>query len=230
MKVLAVITARGGSKGIPRKNLRPLAGKPLIAWTIECALAVEDRLHRTLVSTDDRSIADVARRFGADVPFLRPPELAMDESSSLDVVKHAVSFAEDEEGAPVDWILLLQPTSPLRAPEDIHAALDIASEQRCDSVIAVEQVVETHPMLLKTIVDGKLMPYGDAPLDGVRRQDCRPDVFINNGAIYLTRRDVVMEEASFLGSNARPYRMPPERAVDIDTEVDFRIAEALIAS
>lgn len=230
MKVLVVITARGGSKGVPRKNLRLLCGKPLIAWSIDCALAIKDRLFRIVVSTDDPEIAKIAEQYGAEAPFLRPAELATDESSSIDAVRHAVAFVEGEAGTPVDWVLLLQPTSPLRRPEDIVAALDIATAVHCDSVIAVEQVVETHPMLLKTIEDGRLKPYGNAPLDGVRRQDCTPDVFISNGAIYLTRRDVVMKAGSFIGVDARPYQMPRERVLDIDSERDFQIAEAMLAS
>lgn len=228
MNVLALITARGGSKGIPRKNLSPLAGKPLIAWTIECAMAVHDRLGRIIVSTDDEEIAGVSRKYGAEVPFLRPASLSRDDATSLDVVRHAVETMEKDAEVPFDWVLLLQPTSPLRRPEDLHQALDIAAEGDCDAVIAVTEVVESHPMLLKTIENGRLAPYGDAPLDGVRRQDCRPPVYINNGAIYLSRRELVMERNTLLGDNARPYIMPLERSLDIDTAFDLKLAEAFI--
>jgi CMP-N-acetylneuraminic acid synthetase len=230
MRVLAVITARGGSKGVPRKNLRPVAGKPLIVWTIERALEVEDRLHRIVVSTDDEEIAAVARQSGADVPFIRPAELAEDETDSLPVVQHAVGFVEEEEGTRLDWVLLLQPTSPLRAVEDIRATLDLAAKGKCDSVIAVEHVVHTHPMLLKTIEGERLEPYGETPRERVRRQDCYPDVYVNNGAIYLTRRDTVMEQNLLLGAIARPYIMPSERSLDIDTEFDLRIADAILST
>jgi CMP-N-acetylneuraminic acid synthetase len=229
MRVLAVITARGGSKGVPRKNLRPVAGKPLIAWTIESVLQVRDPFHRIVVSTDSEEIAAVARQAGADVPFIRPAELAGDETDSLPVVQHATSFVEAEDELRMDWILLLQPTSPLRLAEDINAALELAAMGGCDSVIAVEQVIHTHPMLLKTIEADRLMPYGKTPRERVRRQDCRPDVYVNNGAIYLTRRDVVMEQNLLLGAVARPYIMPAERSLDIDSELDMRVADALLS-
>ena len=228
MKVIAVVTARGGSKGLPGKNLRLLGGKPLIAWSIECALAVRDRLHRVVVTTDDPAIAEVSKLYGAEAPFLRPTELATDKAQSVDAIRHAIAYFEAEEGEPVDWVLLLQPTSPLRAPMDLEAALNLAATEPCDAIIGVSQVINSHPMLLKTIEDDTLKPYGKASLDGARRQDCHPDVYICNGALYLSRRDVVMEQGSLLGANARPYVMPAERALDIDSELDLRIAEALL--
>lgn len=230
MRVLAVITARGGSKGVPRKNLRPVAGKPLIAWTIERALEVQDRLHRIVVSTDDEEIAAASRQAGADVPFIRPEELAGDETDSLAVAQHATDFVEAEEKLRMDWILLLQPTSPLRRADDIHAALDLAGKGGSDSVIAVEQVIHEHPMLLKTIENNQLKHYGETLRERVRRQDCYPDVYVNNGAIYLTRRDTVMEQDLLLGAIARPYIMPAERSLDIDTEFDLRIADAILST
>ena len=224
-----VITARGGSKGVPRKNVCPVAGKPLIAWTIESALEVRDRLYRIVVSTDDEEIASVAHQVGADVPFVRPAALARDETQSLPVVQHATSFIEAEDNLRMDWILLLQPTSPLRRAGDIRAALDLAAKGGCDSVIAVEQAIDTHPMLLKTIENDRLTPYCEAPQEGVRRQDCRPEVYVNNGSIYLTRRDIVMDQDQLLGAVARPYIMPAERSLDIDTEFDLRVADALLS-
>ena len=215
---------------MPKKNLRPVAGKPLIVWTIERALEVQDRLHRIVVSTDDEEIAAASRQAGADVPFIRPAELAGDETDSLAVVQHATDFVEAEEKLRMDWILLLQPTSPLRRADDIRAALDLAAKGGSDSVIAVEQVVHTHPMLLKTIESDRLEPYGETPRERMRRQDCRPDVYVNNGAIYLTRRDTVMEQDLLLGAIARPYIMPSERSLDIDTEFDLRIADAILST
>ena len=229
MRVLAIITARGGTKGLPRKNLRPIAGKPLIAWTIEHALEVADQLHRIVVSTDDSEIAAIACQAGAEVPFIRPADLAKDETKSLLVVQHATEFVEAEDQMRMDWILLLQPTSPLRQADDIRNVLALAAEDRCDSVIAVEQVVNSHPMLLKTIQGDWVRPYGEVPQEGVRRQDCYPDVYVNNGAIYLTRRDVVMKQGLLMGVFALPYIMPAERSLDIDTELEFRVAEAMMS-
>ena len=124
--VLAVIPARGGSKGVPRKNIRDLCGKPVIAWTIETAVAAGDHLHRVIVSTDDDEIAKAARAAGAEAPFMRPAKLATDEAPGLPVIQHAVEFVEEEEGASVDWVLVLQPTAPFRNTDDIAESLKLA--------------------------------------------------------------------------------------------------------
>jgi CMP-N,N'-diacetyllegionaminic acid synthase len=226
-RVLAVVTARGGSKRIPGKNIRNFAGKQLIAWTIEAALGVRGRLHGVVVSTDDPEIASVAKRYGAEVPFLRPAEISGDLARSLPVVQHAVRFVEVRDGVPMDWVLLLQPTSPLRTSGDIAAALDLAAEGGCTSVIAVCRL-DDHPVFAKRIDgNGYLIPFIFEEPEGIRRQDVEPPAYKRNGAIYLTKRDVLMEEGSIYGSSVRPYIMPAERSVDIDSEVDFLLGEIL---
>jgi len=228
LKILAVIPARGGSKGVVRKNIRSICGKPLIAFTIETALAARHHLFRTIVSTDDSEIAAVARDHGADVPFLRPAELAGDKVPTLPVLQHAVNFIEAQDDIKLDWVLLLQPTAPLRVLEDIEASLTVASQNKCDSVISVVQVFAEHPILMKRIEDNRLLPYCIEEKEGTRRQDYQPPAYMRNGAIYLTRRDILMDKNSIWGEFIRPYVMPPERSISIDSELDLKLVELIL--
>ncbi len=228
-KILAVIPARGGSKGVPRKNIQPVCGKPLIAYTIATALEVQDRLHRILVSTDDPEIAAVSRQYGAEVPFLRPQELAMDKTPTLPVLQHAVRFIEEQDNLILDWVLLLQPTSPLRTGDDILAALELAHSGKCDSVISIAPAPD-HPLFIKRIVEGQLVSFSNefVEKEGTRRQDANPPAYIRNGAIYLTRRNVLMEQNSIWGNSICPYIMPPERSVNVDNVLDLKLAEVML--
>jgi len=228
-KILALIPARGGSKGVPHKNIRPVAGKPLIAYSIEAALSAREILYRVVVSTDDEQIAATARQLGAEVPFLRPADLANDKSPMVPVVRHAVQFIEQQDSVHLDWVLLLQPTALFRTAEDIRAAVDLARQGGCDSVISVVQVFSTHPILMKKIENDRLLPYCIEEKEGTRRQDYQPQAFMRNGAIYLVRRDVVVEKGSMWGDVVRPYMMPEERSVNIDSEMDLRLAELMLA-
>lgn len=229
MKVLAVIPARGGSKGVHRKNVTPLAGRPLIEYTIAAALASGDLLFEVLVSTDDEVIAEVAVAAGASVPFLRPAELASDTAHSSDVIRHAVGFVEARDGEQVDWVLTLQPTAPLREAADIVAAVEMAaSDPNCDSVISVVEVVDSHPVFVKKLVDGYIEPFCVEEEEGIRRQDIDPPAYKRNGAIYLTRR-CILERGELRGRLQRAYVMPPERSVNIDSSLDLIVAESLLA-
>ncbi|MEO1084680.1 MAG: acylneuraminate cytidylyltransferase family protein [Acidobacteriota bacterium] len=230
-RVLAVIPARGGSKGVVRKNLRPLGGAPLIAHTIEAALAARHRLDALVVSTDDPEIADVARGFGVEVPFLRPAELAGDTAPTVPVLQHAVEEMETRLGTRFDAVLLLQPTAPFRSAADIEAVIDLLGERpEFDSVISVVQVFATHPILMKRIGDGgELLPFAVEEREGTRRQDYDPPAFMRNGALYLTRRAPLMERGSIWGRRICPYVMPEERSHNIDSEIDLMVAEALLA-
>jgi CMP-N-acetylneuraminic acid synthetase len=227
-KVLAVIPARGGSKGVVRKNIRPICGRPMIAYTIETALSARHLLHRVIVSTDDSEIAAIAREYGADVPFMRPAELAGDKVPTLPVLQHAVASIEVQDDIKLDWVLLLQPTAPLRALEDIEASLKLACGNNCDSVISVVQVFAEHPILMKRIEEDQLLPYCIEEKEGTRRQDYQPPAYMRNGAIYLTRRDVIMAEHSIWGRVIRPYVMPPERSVSIDSELELKLIELIM--
>lgn len=228
MKVLAVIPARGGSKGVPRKNIRLVCGKPLIAYTIETALATRDLLYRVIVSTDDEEIAAIARQCGAEVPFLRPAELATDHVPMVPVLQHAVKFVEEQDGIKLEWVLLLQPTEPFRTVKDIRNAISLAEKGGCDSVISVVQVFAVHPILMKRIENDRLLPYCIEEKEGTRRQDYHPPAYMRNGAIYLTRRDVLMERDSIWGDVIRPYIMPPERSVGVDNELDMKLVELIM--
>jgi CMP-N-acetylneuraminic acid synthetase len=229
-KILAVIPARGGSKGVPGKNIRPIGGKPTIAYTIEAALAVRHILWRIIVSTDDEKIAHVARQCGAEVPFMRPADLAGDQVPTLPVLQHAVKFIEQQDGLTLDWVLLLQPTAPLREAQDIETAMNLARNGGCDSVISVVQVFAEHPILMKRIEDNQLLPYCLEEKEGTRRQDYQPPAYMRNGAIYLSRRGVIMEQNSIWGRTIRPYIMPPDRSVSIDSEIDFKLVEIMLTS
>ena len=227
MRVLAIIPARGGSKGVPGKNIRDLGGKPLIAHTIECALQAT-RVTRTVVSTDDETIAEIARQYGADVPFMRPLDLATDRALAIPVIQHALETTERLDGTTYDAIVMLQPTTPFRTAADLDAALELLEKSGADSVISVVDVEGHHPARMKYLDGDRLMdpPFCEA-VENQPRQELRP-MFLRNGAIYATRRDVVLS-GSFKGEDCRGYVMPHDRSVNIDTLGDYRQAEWLLA-
>lgn len=219
MSVLALIPARGGSKGIPRKNIALMAGRPLIAWTIEAALAA--RVDAVVVSTDNAEIADIARASGAAVPFMRPATLAQDDTPGLDPVLHAL-----DELPGHDTVLLLQPTSPLRTAADIDAALALQAATCAASVVSVSAPA-THPYWAYTIDSaGRMMPLIDRE-KAARRQDL-PVVHALNGAMYIADTGWLRAGRRFVDADTRAFIMPPERSIDIDTPFDWLIAEALL--
>lgn len=226
MRILGIITARGGSKVLPRKNIRLLAGKPLIYYTIKEA-GKSKHLTKTIVDTDDEEIAKIARSFGAKVPFLRPKELATDEATTLSVVQHAIRELE-KKGEHYDYIMILQPTSPLRLVEDIDGAIEKALNVGADSLISVVRVYDFHPLRIKKMDErGFLSPYFEPEPEGLRRQDL-PPVYKRNGAIYLVKKELVMEKNTLYGDKLYGYEMSEERSVDIHSEIDFLLAELLI--
>lgn len=227
--VLAVIPARGGSKGVPRKNIREVGGKPLIAYSIEAALAVKDIFHRIIVSTDDVEIAEIAKSYGADVPFMRPENLGSDKMPMVPVLQHAVQFVEKQDQVKIDWVFLLQPTAPLRTGEDIRAAVDLAANGTADSVISVVQVFAVHPILMKRIDGNRLLPFCIEEKEGTRRQDYQPAAYMRNGSIYLTKRDVLMESGSIWGHEICPYVMPEDRSLNIDSEFDLKLVDMVLS-
>jgi len=215
--VLGLIPARGGSKAVPRKNLRELAGKPVLAWTVDAALACPS-LDRVVVSTDDDEIADVARACGADVPFARPAELANDDTPDLPVYRHALETLGEE----FDVVAWLRPTAPLRTADDIAAAVLLLEEAGADCVRPVCQA-EHSPYWMGRVEDGRLVPL----LDHVPAQrQLLPPVYRLNGAVDAVRCAAV--GAELFGGDVRAYVMPRERSVDLDTELDFLLAEALL--
>jgi CMP-N-acetylneuraminic acid synthetase len=227
-RILAVIPARGGSKGVPRKNIRSVAGRPLISYTIESAIAASHLFHRVVVSTDDEEIASIARDLGADVPFMRPPELGGDRVPTVPVLQHAVKSVEELDGVTLDWVCLLQPTEPFRTVADLEKGIRLAAAGGCDSVISVVQVFAVHPILMKRIEDDRLLPFCIEEKEGTRRQDYSPAAYMRNGAIYLTHRDVLMNRNSIWGDVIRPLVMPPERSVSVDNEIDLKLVELML--
>lgn len=227
MRVLGVIPARGGSKGIPRKNLRPLAGKPLLVWTAEAALDAK-LLSRVILSTDDESIAAVGRAAGLDVPFLRPQSLAEDETPTLPVVRHALQFLE-AAGARYDAVCLLQPTSPLRRPDTIDGCIALLERESVDAVVTVLPVpTEHHPYWAFVAgADGLLRLATGATSPPARRQEL-PPAFHREGSVYVTRRDVVMEQGSLYGTKLLGYAVDPAGSVNLDTPAQWERAEALL--
>jgi CMP-N,N'-diacetyllegionaminic acid synthase len=222
----AIIPARGGSKGIPGKNLRPAGGKPLIAWTVESALAAT-LLDRVIVSTESPEIAEVARRCGAEAPFLRPADLAQDDTPGVAPVLHAMRWLADNEEYRPEMIMLLQPTSPLRIAEDIDRAIDLAVEKIADAVVGVTRV-EEHPYWMKRMdPDGRLADFIETDQTIDRRQDL-PELFILNGAIYLARYELLLEQETFYTKNTFALVMPVERSLDVDAPWDLHLADLIL--
>lgn len=225
-RILAIVPARGGSKGIPGKNIKPLAGRPLIAWTLSSAKqsSVIDRL---LVSTDSREIASVCETLGTPVPWLRPAELARDESPSIDFVLHALDRLAEEGYAP-DAVLLLQPTSPLRSADSIKKAVELYAREGAQSLVSVSEVGD-HPYKSYFIKpDGRLRPVvPDAPRT-VRRQDL-PPVYATDGSIYITSPARLRASREFVSPDSVAFVSPPEEGLDLDTPQDWAVAEAMAA-
>jgi CMP-N-acetylneuraminic acid synthetase len=227
MQVLGIVTARGGSKGLTRKNIQPLCGKPLLQYTAEAALGAKC-LARVVLSTEDQEIAEVGRRCGLDVPFMRPPELARDETPHVPVLQDVVRKLE-QAGCIYDAILTLQPTNPLRLPSDIDGAIQLLEETGADSVISFVEVGEKHPARMKFIdADHRVIdpPFVEKS-EGQRRQEL-PLLYLREGSIYLTRRDVLMKHNSIKGHDCRAWIMPQDRACNIDVPFDLFLAEQLL--
>jgi CMP-N-acetylneuraminic acid synthetase len=221
------VTARGGSKGIPRKNIVLLGGKPLLAYTAEAALSAR-LLTRTVLSTDNDEIAELGRKLGLEVPFMRPPELARDDTPTIPVLQDVVRRLE-QSGATYDAVLTLQPTNPLRRPEDIDGSIELLTRTAADSVISFVATGERHPARMKVIgADGRVSdpPYAEL-YEGQRRQEL-PKMYLREGSIYLTRRAVLMEQNSLKGSDCRAWIVSEERACNIDTPFDLFLAEQML--
>lgn len=221
--ILGLIPARGGSKRLPRKNVQMLAGKPLLAWTVDAARAAR-HLDRVILSTDDEEIAAIGRQHDAEVPFMRPAELASDTASSLDVVLHALRTLQDR-GEHYDYVVILQPTSPLRTAADIDAAIELLLETRGDAVISVCET-DHPPEWSNTLPPDRSMRQFYRPgIRDTRSQDL-PKSYRLNGAIYIYDCARLLRTGSLqMDDSCYAYVMPRERSVDIDSEIDFEIAQ-----
>jgi len=233
--VVGVITARGGSKGLPRKNILPLNGKPVIAYTIEAALK-SGVMDKVIVSTDDKEIAEISKRYGAEVPFMRPAELATDTAHSIDVIEHAVNFIEQKEGKKADAVFTLQPTSPLRTAEHLKMAYKKFLESDVDCVVSVKKAYPPWWMLKKIGSDkngkdiyGPFAELGNgANAHNLERQQL-PPVYELNGAVYITRGDYMKKAHNVTNPhNCSIIEMSDEESYDIDSEVDLLVIERII--
>lgn len=224
IRIIALITARAGSKGLPGKNIKPFFGKPLLAWSIFVARKSK-YVDTVMVSTDGKEVADVARRYGAEVPFLRPPRLATSGARLIDVITHHLG-ALKKRGESYDCLLLLQPTSPLRTAEDIDASIELMFKKNARSVISVSESVH-HPWLAQRLLpDGGMKYFSKSRAMNKNRQEL-PRFYEINGAIYLIRTEALMRNKKLLFRDSYAYIMPRERSVDIDTIDDFQYAEYL---
>ncbi len=232
-EIIAIITARGGSKGVPRKNIRPLAGKPLIGYMIDAA-GKSSWITKLVVSSDDDEILQISKELGGDRVHIvkRPEELAQDKSPSLPTIEHAVELIEAQEGKRFDHVVMLQPTTPFISTEDIDGALEKLVTTGADSVMSVYEVNEHHPAKAKKITeDDRLVQYVDGYSETENTRQKLHPVYKRNGAVYASTRDTVMEKKKLYGADdivTRPYIVPAERSVDINTMLDFHVAEALL--
>jgi CMP-N-acetylneuraminic acid synthetase len=226
-RILAIIPARGGSKRLPRKNILPLAGKPLIAWTIEAAINSQ-MFCEVMVNTDDDEIAKVSSELGSKIPFIRPNELASDTASSNDVIKHTLLWYRDQ-GINFTEVVLLQPTSPLRSSDDIIAALDLYNQKNASSVLSVCEV--DHPTSWCNTLDETLSLKGfiNENVRKLRSQDIDKEYRLN-GAIYILNVELFLVSNSTVIEPSFAAIMPRSRSIDIDEKIDFDIAEAILSS
>ena len=220
-KILAIIPARGGSKGVPKKNIRLMSGKPLIAYSIEAGLKSK-YIDRVVVSTENREIAEIAEEYGAEV-IKRPEKLAKDDTPSPPVYKHAVKFLEKNKDYKPDIIVVLQPPTPLRKVEDIDNCIKKLIKEKCDSVITLKKVEHPPHWMVKIDEKGRIHKYFE--LDEIERRQDVADVYMPNGAVFVTWYEILMAHNSMRGPDTRAIIMPQEESIDIDTELDFLIAE-----
>lgn len=229
LKVLGIITARGGSKSIPRKNIKLFAGKPLLVWSAEAGKE-SGVLDRLIISTDDQEIAEVARVAGVEVPFMRPSELAQDTTPSLPVLQHALYWLKEKEGYSPDYVLLLEPTSPGRRSFHIREAVEKATQTNADSIVALGQVPGHFSPYWQFKVDDDVPELftGGSIKDVIRRRQDLPATYYRNGAFYLFKPENLFAlEPSLYGEDVRGYKMDAKYSLDIDTPEDWMIAEAM---
>ncbi|MBI3837565.1 MAG: acylneuraminate cytidylyltransferase family protein [Planctomycetia bacterium] len=224
---LGIIPARGGSKRLPRKNMRLLGGKPLVAWAIEAARGAR-RLARLVVSSDDPEVLDVARSYDPRLALERPAEISGDESPAIDYVRHALAESEGMGQGPFDAIVILQPSSPFTLSTDIDATVDLLDSSGADSAVSVMHLDHAvHPFKMKVLVGNRLLPYLEDERGRMAAHEL-PDIYVRNCSVYATRRNSV-ERGQMIGDDCRGYVMPRERSLDINEELDLLFAEFLLS-
>ena len=224
---LAIIPARGGSKGLPGKNIKELCGKPLIAWSIEAGLK-SNYLDEVMVTTDYQNIADVSKQYGASVPFLRPDELASDTATSFDAIKHTIEYYKNELNKEFDYIVLLEPTSPLRESIDINKAIEVLLYSNADSIVGVCRTEDQNPAFLVLKNENNFISgYENKEMKVLRRQDIK-DVYFFEGTIYISKTNVLLDKKTFYHENTIGYEVPKYKSLEIDDMDDFVMVEAIM--
>jgi len=224
--VLAVIPARGGSKGLPGKNIKVINGKPLIAWSIDCALKSK-YIDKVIVSTDSNKIASVSKKYKAEVPFLRPKKLSTDKASSIDVIIHCVDWLERKKKF-YDLIVLLEPTSPLRDTKDIDKAIELLlKEKKAESIVGVCKVESAHPDFLVKLEKNFLRPYKENKFKTIRRQDIS-DLYFFEGSLYISYVESLKKHKTFYHKYTLSYEVPKWKSFELDDITDYYIIEALL--
>ncbi len=232
MRILGIIPARGGSKSVPRKNIKDLGGKPLIAWTIEAA-KVSGVFDRIIVTTDDAEIAEVGKKWGAQVPFMRPPELAQDTTPTLPVLQHAITWLKEQEGYEPDAAMILQPTSPFRTSEHLKGAVELFERTGSDSVVSVVEIPGNYNphWAFKVDDDFRATLYlGGAIKTRIKRRQDLPKAYSPNGMIYLFRTKLVLDpvDPNFYGDDVRTYAVEEKYSINIDSPEDWVLAEMAV--
>lgn len=227
--ILGLIPARGGSKSLPRKNIRPLLGKPLIVWTIEQALASK-YLDRVVVSTDDEEIAEISKKYGAEVPFMRPKELARDDSPTIDAILHALNWFE-KKGKSFDYLVLFEPTSPLREKDDIDKGVKklIDNECRADSLVSVGEIALEHPFISKKINEkGYVKPFYEVKNSRATRRQELSKAYFPYGVLYVCKTSTIKKCKTFYQEKTLPYFIKRWQNYEIDDIYDFIVVEAIL--
>jgi N-acylneuraminate cytidylyltransferase/CMP-N,N'-diacetyllegionaminic acid synthase len=224
--MLAIIPARGGSKGVPGKNIKNLVDKPLICYTIKAAKESKF-IDRVIISTDDEEIAEVAKKYGAEVPFMRPNELATDTAKAIDTYLYTINRLNENSTNLIEEFIVLQPTSPLRSAIDIDTAIEIFKKNKADSVISVVEA-EHPPYWYKKITNEGILKDYFISNNSLNRQEY-DRTYLPNGAIFVFRYNILKETLNYYTDKTYPYVMPRDRSVDIDNFLDFKMAEFLIS-
>jgi CMP-N,N'-diacetyllegionaminic acid synthase len=229
MEVLFVIPARGGSKGLPGKNIKEIAGKPLIAWSIDAAKQAANQIgnSKVIVTTDSTEIADVAKRYGAEIPFMRPDSLAQDHIGHMDVVLHAIDEME-KQNCFFNYVIMVEPTSPQRTGEDLTHALNLLSDTPdAESLVGVSRTDSCHPMFLTKLKNNFLDPYENKTFTFYRRQDT-DQVYFYEGSMYISKIESLKKRKSFYHEKTLGFKMPKWKSFEIDDLTDFLIIEQLL--
>jgi len=224
---LAIIPARGGSKGLPGKNIKNLCGKPLIAWSIETGLNSK-YIDEVMVTTDSQEIADVAQKYGANVPFLRPKELATDTATTFDAIKHTIDFYKEKLKKEFDYIVLLEPTSPLREVSDIDNAVEQLLNSDADAIVGICKTEDQNPAFL-VLKDNNnyISGYENRSMKVIRRQDIS-DVYFFERTIYISKTDVLLDKQTFYHDKTIGYEVPKYKSLEVDDMDDFIMVEAMM--